>query len=168
MSIYVAGVDPGLKHIGAAIVDVSSLADIGKHRVIWAETHKDVDPIAKIFAHFKPILVGIEEPFVGRNIRAYGDTKEMIGLILCKLSQQRVISSDHPLVRTSPAAGNTVLGLDRGVPKTDKAKRDRANLVFFTNLVGGIKDGHQASAAAAAVVAWELFVKEIRKTDDTS
>jgi Holliday junction resolvasome RuvABC endonuclease subunit len=152
--IFVAGIDPGINHIGIAVVDVTIM------EVIYAETFTAPNDIGHKLWWEVPILIGIEEPFAGRNFKTYGDTKEMMGKILCSLKSY---VGAVPIIRTSPAAGNTVLKLARGVSKTDAKKREAARSLFKTSV--DIQDGHQASAIAAAIVAWNLYVKEAVKSD---
>lgn len=153
--VCIAGIDPGIKHIGVAVIDITNC------ELVAVKTYGPKENrISDSLSFYEPVLIGIEEPFAGKNIRDYGNTKEVIGLIIGELAISGVITDPSQIIRTSPAAGNTQLGLVRGGKKTDAIKREAAKRLLNTDR---ITDGHQASAVAAAMVAWDKYIAEVSK-----
>lgn len=163
MAVYIAGIDPGLKHIGVVVIDVNS-GDPSSGKVVFSRTFEpNITAVVDGLSPFAPVLLGVEEPFAGRNIRDYGNTKEVIGLILGALICMGIVQHAEVVVRTSPAAGNAELGLGKADSKTDAAKREAARRLMNTQ---AITDGHQASAVAAAQVAWMKYIEEVSNAED--
>jgi RNase H-fold protein (predicted Holliday junction resolvase) len=160
--ITVMGIDPGIKNVGIAIIEYPQRRLVYANSVELDGSKARMVDLSNMLKHEdKPILIAIEEPFAGRNIRDYGATKEVVGAI--KLLAMRWLP-DVPIYMTTPQSGNIWLGIHEIKNKTDKVKREAAHVLFpgvpeFP--FEWVANGHEASALGAAMAGWAKYCIEV-------
>jgi Holliday junction resolvasome RuvABC endonuclease subunit len=156
--VIVVGIDPGIKHIGFALISMP------ERKLIWSDTvnnhvgivPSDIDMLYQ-FQGNEPLLVCIEEPFAGVNVRDYGKTKEVVGMLKDAIFYADCGIETSEIMNPTPQAGNMRLGISgKDAKKTDKAKREAAARLGYT-----VANGHEASALAAALAGWDKYCVEV-------